>query len=119
MITATTVIMILLIHFLADFGLQTNEQATQKSVDNKQLAYHVGVYSAVWLIAGISILGKVDKAIAFAMITFICHFLTDYVTSRIGKPYWEKKDLHNGFVIVGFDQILHYAQLFLTYIWLV
>lgn len=110
--------MILLIHFLADFGLQTHEQAAQKSIDNKQLAYHVGVYSTVWLIASISILGRADKAITFAAITFICHFLTDYVTSRIGKSYWEKKDLHNGFVIVGFDQILHYVQLFICYIWL-
>lgn len=118
MISITTVIMILLIHFLADFGLQTHDQAIAKSTDNKQLAYHVGVYSMVWLIAGINIFETFDKAMSFAMITFICHFLTDYVTSRIGKPFWEKKDLHNGFCVIGFDQVLHFTQLFLTYNWL-
>ena len=114
-----SIVMILLIHFLADFGLQTHEQATRKSMDNKQLAYHVGVYTAVWFVAGISMFGDIQKTVTFALITFICHFLTDYVTSRIGKPYWEKKDFHNAFVIVGFDQLLHYVQLFLTYIWLI
>ena len=45
-------IMILTIHFLAAFGLQTHEQATRKgegrSFWNRWLAYHVGVYTLVW-----------------------------------------------------------------------
>lgn len=49
------IIFILLIHFLADFGLQTHEQATKKgegkSLFNKWLFYHVGVYTLIWSIA--------------------------------------------------------------------
>lgn len=112
-------IYILLIHFLADFGLQTHEQATGKGVGpkfiNKQLFYHVGVYSLIWLIATIPVLEYNLRFIPFVMITFTCHYLTDWCTSRIGKPYWEKGDYHNGFVIVGFDQILHYLQLYFTF----
>jgi hypothetical protein len=51
----------------------------------------------------------------FGAITFVAHFITDYATSRIGKPFWEKKDYHTGFVVVGADQVLHYLQLIYTY----
>lgn len=106
---------ILLIHFLADFGLQTHEQATLKSTSVKWLSYHVGVYSLIWFIASYTYFLDFEKALRFFFITFLAHFLTDYATSRIGKPYWDKKDLHNGFVIVGLDQVLHYIQLYYTF----
>jgi hypothetical protein len=108
-------IFILLIHFLADFGLQTHQQATLKNSDNKYLAYHVGVYSLIWLLALISYGISFKEAAEFAVFTFIFHFITDFVTSRIGNPFWEKNDYHNGFVVVGFDQVLHYIQL--IYCW--
>jgi len=104
-------IFMILIHFLADFGLQTHEQAINKSSSNKFLFYHVGVYSLIWLLATMS-LGW--KCLIFAGITFVLHFITDYITSRISKPFFAKNDYHNGFVVVGFDQVLHMLQLFYT-----
>jgi hypothetical protein len=114
---STIFIGIILIHFLADFGLQTNDQAVNKSSSNTWLTYHVGVYSIVWLVAAYCFLFPGDPllSLAFSMITYVLHFVTDWITSRIGKPFWEKKDLHNGFTVVGFDQVLHYIQLVLTY----
>jgi hypothetical protein len=114
---STIFIGIILIHFLADFGLQTNDQAVNKSSSNTWLTYHVGVYSIVWLVAAYCFLFPDDPllSLAFSMITYVLHFVTDWITSRIGKPFWEKKDLHNGFTVVGFDQVLHYIQLVLTY----
>jgi hypothetical protein len=106
---------ILIVHFLADFGLQTHQQATMKGKSNLWLFYHVGVYSVIWLICSFIFLGNFWSALWFALVTFICHFTTDWITSRIGKPFWEKKDLHNGFVVVGFDQVLHYIQLYYTF----
>jgi hypothetical protein len=111
MITFSTLIFVLLIHFLADFGLQTHEQATNKSTSIKWLTYHVGVYSIVWLLASLFYFGDFRIALIFSTITFICHWVTDWLTSRIGKPFWDKQDFHNGFVVVGFDQVLHYIQL--------
>lgn len=108
-------IYILLIHFLADFGLQTHEQATQKGGSNKWLFYHVGVYSLIWWVASYIILDNSLSSFLFASITFFAHFITDYITSRIGKPFWKGGDFHNGFVVVGFDQILHYLQLIATF----
>ena len=108
-------IFILLIHFLADFGLQTHEQATLKSSSFKWLFYHVGVYSLIWFFCSFIVFGDFLLCFYFALITFCAHYLTDFATSRIGKLFWDKKDLHNGFVIVGFDQILHYLQLYYTF----
>lgn len=105
-----------MVHFLADFCLQTNKQAEQKSTDEEQLKWHVATYSGVWLFMSYCLLGKVALSIIFAVVTFFCHYVTDYFSSRIGKPYWEKKDYHNGFVIVGVDQFLHYIQLIGLYV---
>lgn len=108
-------IFIILIHFLADFGLQTHQQATLKSSDNNYLFYHVGVYSLIWLVALLSYGVDWNEAMRFGFGTFFFHLLTDFTTSRIGKPFWAKDDYHNGFVVVGFDQLLHYLQLIYTW----
>jgi hypothetical protein len=115
--TFPILLFIMLIHWLADFCLQTDEQAQKKSVDPKWLFYHVLTYTLVWLLASYYLFGD-DRCLIFAGVTFVAHFATDSITSRIGKTFWDKKDFHNGFNVVGFDQILHHSQLFLTYMWL-
>jgi hypothetical protein len=52
--------------------------------------------------------------VSFILITSFCHFTQDYITSRINKYFLAKKDTHNFFVCIGFDQILHYVQLYYT-----
>jgi hypothetical protein len=114
----TVLFFILIVHFLADFCLQTDDQAAMKSTDIKHLNRHVLTYSLVWLVASFSLFGRFTDAAVFALVTYSAHFLTDYITSRVGKPFWEKKDYHTGFVVVGADQVAHYIQLTLTYLWL-
>ena len=117
----------LLIHYLADFALQTNDQATKKGIGysfyNKWLLYHVGTYSFIWLFAIVTISQiynlTVWGCLYFVSITFILHYITDWITSRIGKPFWEKNDYHNGFMVVGIDQVLHYVQLHYTFKYIV
>ena len=58
----------------------------------------------------------------FFPITFISHTITDYFTSRIVSKRF--KDGHLGsaipnlgaFTVIGFDQVLHYIQLFTTFL---
>jgi len=102
-------------HFLADFALQTHEQAMQKSTDNLKLTEHATTYSLVWLIMSYAILGVWWKCIIFALWTFLAHYYTDYYTSRWVKQLKEKKDYHNMFVMIGADQIAHYVQLIICY----
>src|SRR5688572_16954771 len=108
----------LLTHWLADFCLQTDEQAKGKSTSVKLLTFHVATYSLMMGISGLFYFGDWRKCLIFAGITFVAHWITDFITSRIGKPFWAKGDYHNGFVVVGFDQVLHYVQLYLTINWL-
>lgn len=112
-------IIILIVHFLADFALQTHEQSQGKSEGsqpwNKWLFYHVATYSMIWFIVCLGLGLTLLKAFTFFAITGLLHYQTDWITARIGKPFWEKQDFHNGFVVVGFDQVLHYLQLYYTF----
>jgi hypothetical protein len=111
----TLFITILLVHFLSDFGLQTHDQAVQKSYSWKMLFYHVGGYSLIWFLMSYVVLNNIFLSFLFTLITFVCHFITDAITSRTSKKFFDKKDYHNGFVVIGADQMLHYLQLWYTF----
>lgn len=126
---------IIIIHWFADFVLQTDKQAKGKSKNWSDLLSHTGVYSLVWLLVGGFIYLQqfrpynpayndmmnvywqhwIPRGLLFVLITFVCHTITDYFTSRLNSKLWAKGDVHNFFVSIGFDQVLHYVQLFLTY----
>lgn len=112
---------ILLIHWFADFVLQTDKQAKGKSKNWSDLLVHTFNYSGIWFIAGLLYIIPTPsvilfwKVFTFFIITFIIHTITDYFTSRLNSKLWSDGKVHNFFVSIGFDQILHYVQLFLTY----
>lgn len=121
-----TILLIPFIHWIADFVLQSDKQARNKNKSWFYLIEHTLTYSIVWLVisflwflchlkVGVSNDILVLKCLSFWIITFICHTLTDYFTSRLNARLWEQGKVHNFFVSVGFDQFLHYAQLFITY----
>lgn len=112
-------LIILVVHFLADFVLQTNWQAQNKAINIQALAYHVLTYSLVWFAMSYAILGDLGKALFFFVVTYFAHLITDYFTSKLAKKFFDKQDYHNGFKVVGFDQILHYIQLYITFMILI
>lgn len=128
----TIIFLIIFVHWVADFVLQTHWQASNKSTNNKALYQHVRNYTLtwafvffVWIVYSNHVLemdaeahGQSIKVLLFFPITFVAHFITDYYTSRLNSYLWKKGDIHNFFVSVGFDQVLHYVQLFLTINWL-
>lgn len=115
--TLIEIFSIIIIHWFADFVLQTDWQAKNKSSNNKALTSHVMSYSAVWLFvcSAYSIITHNWYMISFPTVTFTCHWVTDYFTSRLNTKLWKEQKVHYFFVSVGFDQVLHYIQLFLTY----
>jgi Protein of unknown function (DUF3307) len=108
---------LLAIHWFADFVLQTDWQARNKSKDNVALARHVGTYTLALTMAAIGLLGF-STAILFGLINGILHFATDYVTSRITSRLYAKQAYHNFFVVVGLDQLIHQVTLAAT-LWMV
>lgn len=117
MISVSLVLAIIFIHWFADFVLQTDWQAKNKSTDNRALFDHVMNYSSVWFLAsiGYAYFANCWWMLGFAPITFACHFVTDYFTSRLNTKLHKAGKIHEFFVSIGFDQFLHYAQLLLTF----
>lgn len=123
--TLFEILAILFIHWIADFVLQTDKQAKGKSKNWNDLLSHTFIYSSVWVFVSCILFGISNKTLTvfnyvylslfFALVTFICHTITDYFTSRLNSKLWAKGNVHNFFVSIGFDQFLHYLQLFLTY----
>jgi hypothetical protein len=117
--TTLEVLSILFIHWVADFLLQTKQMATMKSKDTIWLLIHVAVYSFTWFFIG-AFFDPLKSALFF-VITFMCHFITHYFTSRwTSKLYRDSKfyGFPSFFSVIGLDQWIHYAQLFLTYEWI-
>ena len=117
----TIILVILFIHWVADFVFQTDKMAQGKSKNWGDLLRHTATYSFVfYVILPFYALYMGDKYVMwtgtqFVVITFIAHTLQDYFTSRLNSRLWEKKEVHYFFVSIGFDQFLHFAQLILTY----
>jgi peptidoglycan biosynthesis protein MviN/MurJ (putative lipid II flippase) len=106
MIDLKTIIIILIIHFIADFVLQSSWMAQNKSKSNIALLTHVFVYMIPFLIIGFW----------YAVLNSVLHFIIDYNTSRLTSKLWSKGEVHYFFVVIGLDQTLHFICLFSTYI---
>lgn len=126
------IIFILLIHWIADFCLQTRFQGNNKSRSLKALLGHTTVYSLCWLLLW-PILGT--KTLWFMLITFVLHTITDFITSRVNAYLWLKRMFYSAkenpfdqkkasdyehlfWIGIGGDQFLHATQLIITYTWL-
>lgn len=108
----------MLVHFLADFALQTHWQAVNKSSNSDALFQHTITYGLCILILGFGLLNGGD-AVIFGLVNFAIHSGVDAITSKLTKFFFDKKDYHNGFVVVGADQFIHVATLVGTYLMLV
>jgi hypothetical protein len=98
------VLMLVWTHWFADFVCQTDEMALNKSKSNKWLSIHVLVYSVCFIWMGWK----------FALINGICHWITDFITSRINSHLVKLESKHWFFTCIGFDQAIHITTLLLT-----
>jgi hypothetical protein len=133
--TLFEVLGIIIIHYIADFIFQDEKWALGKSKNMNDLISHTLMYTLIWFLsfisfAGVNVLilglhgdyyGYTLKILLFFPITFILHTITDYFTSRVvskkfaNKEYGSPIPNFGAFTIIGFDQVLHYVQLFTTY----
>lgn len=121
MISIYIIFTIIITHYIADFIMQDEKWAVGKSKNVYDLTYHVWTYSLIWIVPAYFMLETTSQMYVFLVVTFCAHWITDYITSRIVSKKFEAK--HYGspipnlgaFSVIGFDQLLHYTQLFLTY----
>lgn len=106
-------------HWIADFVCQTHWQATNKSKNWMTLSSHVAIYTAIMTVFFIALVPPSSQAVLlFVGATFVSHFMTDAITSRITSYLWAKQKVHDFFVVVGFDQLIHLSTIMATLIWL-
>lgn len=98
------IILVLGLHFVGDFILQSDAMAKNKSKSVLWLLFHVTVYGIPLLLIGWK----------FAAINIGLHFLTDFLTSRITSKLWAAGNVHWFFVVIGLDQFIHATCLILT-----
>lgn len=103
------ILVLLTVHFVADFLLQSHWMASNKSRRMDALLLHTVTYGACFVIFGVW----------FAVMNFALHTLVDFVTSRITSQLWAKQQWHWFFAVVGADQLIHFFCLILTYGWFV
>lgn len=94
-------VLLMTVHFIADFILQNDWMATNKSKRWDALALHVAIYAACFVPWGLPFVLKLGAL----------HFVTDAITSRVTSYLWQKQARHWFFVVIGFDQWLHMVQL--------
>lgn len=128
-----TSFIIVVLHYIADFIFQAETWAVNKSKDFGSLTKHTATYSALWFVfsasmfslyEGIGLYLSVIGALGFCLITFILHTITDYFTSKVTSRMFAAGKIGSpipnfgAFSVIGFDQVLHYLQLFSTY-WII
>jgi len=121
-----TILYIQLTHFVADFIMQTHEMSINKSTNVYWLNRHILSYGKTMFMFSIPFLLIVTMfggvwahlsvdIIAYIFINMALHWVTDYFTSQQVRKYFDIDDFHNGFVIIGLDQLTHTTCLILTY----
>lgn len=110
---------LLAVHWVGDFFLQSHWMASNKSSDNLALSAHVGMYTlTLWVGAAVIFLGQSpEKWVAFALVNGLLHFGTDYFTSRTTARLWKEQRVHDFFVVIGMDQLIHQVTLAATMWW--
>jgi len=102
---------ILLVHWFADFVMQTDKQAKGKSKNWSDLISHTRNYSLAWYFVGVSLLilncyfnwfeYRQWSLLKFVSVTFVAHTITDYFTSRLNSKLYADGKIHNFFVSIG------------------
>ncbi len=101
-----TIMFIFLIHFIADFYLQTEWMALGKSKNWTPLLAHIAVYTVACLVLSPFVL-PIWTAICWSLINGLCHLVVDYFSSRAMRRAREAGNNSRFFLLLGFDQLCH------------
>lgn len=108
MFNSQFVVWVLFLHWVFDFVFQADKMALNKSKSIKWLVAHGSVYALMGLLVGL----PTHLAAAFYVYLFITHCCIDAVTSRLTSYLYARQQRHWFFVMIGFDQVVHYLTIF-------
>lgn len=99
------ILLLIWIHFVFDFLLQTDWMATNKSHNRTALGAHCAVYTTGFLF--------VDPMCA--VLNGLLHFIVDSITSKVTTRLHQDGRRRAFFNVIGFDQAIHLTILILTF----
>jgi hypothetical protein len=118
----TVLLVILVTHFIADFIVQTDWQAKNKSKRLDALTLHLATYS-LCLAVPLVWMAPWRSALYYVALNALAHWVTDFFTSRatswayprLTEKVWGPVSGNAVFwAVIGFDQFAHQAVLILT-----
>lgn len=112
------IISIIGLHYVSDYVFQSSWMASSKSHDIRALFAHVTCYSLTLGLGSflLGLGGLYNFILPWVIINYILHMIVDIVSSKIAMKFFNPEDLRMVFLVDGFDQCLHYACLFSTFI---
>lgn len=109
LLTLDTVLLVLVLHFVADYLLQSHAVMINKGKHFGTLVFHVILYSLPFFI----FFGPV-----YAVINALIHGVVDFFSSRLNNILCEWKNPKWFYTNIAADQLIHISTLFITYSWL-
>lgn len=106
-----TLAIILLMHYVADFLLQSQNVRKNKHDSLEEMFTHIGIYSVV-MMCTTWVLGL--PPIWWA-INVLAHLAVDFMTAPASHSFFSTEDYWWGMNIVGLDQLIHIFILIATY----
>lgn len=105
-------------HYVADFLMQSQWQATNKSHNIGALTQHIYIYTLTMMLmlSSLSFLFQLSivSLITYVLLNGALHFGTDYVTSKLSKRAFKENNIPKFWAIIGADQMAHNLCLLLT-----
>lgn len=116
---AVFALVVLFAHWLADFVFQSDRMAKNKSKSWRWLGIHIAEYAfVVWSVmawwAFLYSHTSLLVLLSWTSVNAALHFVIDAGTSRWSSYLYSKGQIHNFFVVIGFDQFLHLMCFVLT-----
>lgn len=108
------ILILIWVHFTADFILQTDYVAINKSESNSILTTHVVLYIIPFIVASLFL----PLSSNWMIFNAVAHWIVDYCSCRATGYFWERNQRHWFFVVIGLDQALHMTCLVWSYSYL-
>lgn len=108
MLLYSTALVLIFLHFFSDFLFQLPRTSNSRGCYPTTLVTHCVLYAIPFLLFGLN----------FFILVLSTHWLTDFYISKLLNKLWLERRARRHRLVVGLDQSLHIAVLFIIY-WIV
>ena len=114
----TRIIILILMHTIADFFLQGSKLSRLKAIKSPYLFEHVGIYTLLFVVLSPLVLGlTIVQGLIFSFLNGFLHLVIDYFTGKFKTKYIDT-DESKYIATIGLDHSLHLVLLIGSYIYL-